>query len=72
MPQHEMPIVATEETYERIKKRETGLPGVKLPVNPTPLSAPQEAQVREIYYRNVRAKCAKDIEGACSLFPGET
>ena len=35
-----------------------------LPSNPTPLSAPQEQQVRDIYYKSVRAKCATEIEGA--------
>jgi hypothetical protein len=34
-----------------------------LPSNPTPLSAPQEQQVRDLYYKNVRAKCAGEIEG---------
>jgi COX assembly protein 1 len=34
----------------------------KLPSNPTPLSAPQEQQVRDLYYKNVRAKCAEEIE----------
>jgi hypothetical protein len=34
------------------------------PVNPTPLSAPQEQQVRDLYYKNVRAKCAEEIESA--------
>ena len=38
-----------------------------LPSNPTPLSAPQEQQVRDLYYKNVRAKCAKEIES--SSFP---
>jgi hypothetical protein len=33
------------------------------PANPTPLSAPQEQQVRDLYYKNVRAKCADEIEG---------
>jgi hypothetical protein len=33
-----------------------------LPSNPTPLSAPQEQQVRDLYYKNVRAKCASEIE----------
>ena len=33
------------------------------PANPTPLSAPQEQQVRDLYYKNVRAKCATEIEG---------
>jgi COX assembly protein 1 len=37
----------------------------KLPSNPTPLSAPQEQQVRDLYYKNVRAKCAEEIE--CTL-----
>ena len=35
----------------------------KLPSNPTPLSAPQEQQVRDLYYKNVRAKCADEIKG---------
>ncbi|KAJ4987560.1 hypothetical protein SVAN01_06873, partial [Stagonosporopsis vannaccii] len=38
------------------------------PANPTPLSAPQEQQVRDLYYKNVRAKCAEEIEGV-SAFP---
>lgn len=42
---------------------ETGIAGKKLPSNPTPLSAPQEQQVRDIYYRNVREKCAEEIKG---------
>ena len=32
------------------------------PTNPTPLSAPQEQQVKDLYYKNVRAKCAGEIE----------
>jgi hypothetical protein len=41
----------------------------KLPSNPTPLSAPQEQQVRDLYYKNVRAKCAEEIGGTqYSLF----
>lgn len=35
----------------------------KLPSNPTPLSAPQEQQVRDLYYKNVRDKCAEEIKG---------
>ena len=31
--------------------------------NPLPLSASQEAQVRDIYYKRVRAKCADEIKG---------
>ena len=34
----------------------------RTPTNPTPLSAPQEQQVKDLYYKNVRAKCAKEIE----------
>ncbi|ORY14135.1 cytochrome c oxidase biogenesis protein Cmc1 like-domain-containing protein [Clohesyomyces aquaticus] len=34
----------------------------KLPSNPTPLSAPQEQQVRDLYYKNVRDKCAEEIK----------
>jgi hypothetical protein len=37
------------------------------PANPTPLSAPQEQQVRDLYYKNVRAKCAVEIEGTWPL-----
>jgi hypothetical protein len=36
----------------------------KIPSNPTPLSAPQEQQVRDLYYKNVRDKCADEIKGA--------
>ncbi len=40
------------------------------PTNPTPLSAPQEQQVRDLYYKNVRSKCAAEIECAyCNPFP---
>jgi hypothetical protein len=35
----------------------------KIPSNPTPLSAPQEQQVRDLYYKNVRDKCAEEIKG---------
>lgn len=38
------------------------------PANPTPLSAPQEQQVRDLYYKNVRAKCAPEIEGPLSIY----
>ena len=30
--------------------------------NPLPLSAPQEAQVRNLYYKNVRDKCDEEIQ----------
>jgi hypothetical protein len=40
----------------------------KHPINPTPLSAPQEQQVRDLYYKNVRAKCAAEIESTYRLF----
>lgn len=43
-----------------------------LPSNPTPLSAPQEQQVRDLYYKNVRAKCAKEIETFASCALGRT
>lgn len=32
--------------------------------NPLPLSASQEAQVRDIYYQRVRKQCADEIKGA--------
>ena len=31
--------------------------------NPLPLSSAQEAQVRELYYKRVRARCANEIRG---------
>ena len=31
--------------------------------NPLPLSASQEAQVRELYYKNVRDRCRDEIKG---------
>jgi COX assembly mitochondrial protein 1 len=31
--------------------------------NPLPLSAGQEAQVKDIYYRRVRGRCAQEIKG---------
>lgn len=34
--------------------------------NPLPLSASQEAQVRDIYYQNVRKQCAEEIKGESS------
>ena len=36
--------------------------------NPLPLSAAQEAQVRDIYYKNVRSQCAAEIKdfAACA------
>ena len=33
--------------------------------NPLPLSAAQEAQVKDIYYKRVRSHCAQEIKG-CS------
>ena len=32
-------------------------------LNPLPLSASQEAQVRDIYYKRVRSRCADEIKG---------
>jgi COX assembly protein 1 len=38
-----------------------------VPLNPTrkplPLSASQESQVRELYYKRVRNKCADEVRG---------
>ncbi|RMZ67464.1 cytochrome c oxidase biogenesis [Pyrenophora seminiperda CCB06] len=44
----------------------------KHPSNPTPLSAPQEQQVRDLYYKNVRAKCAQEIETFAQCALGRT
>ena len=35
--------------------------------NPLPLSASQEAQVRDIFYARVRKQCADEIKRACTL-----
>jgi hypothetical protein len=32
--------------------------------NPLPLSAAQEAEVKQLYYKRVRAHCAPEIKGA--------
>lgn len=40
--------------------------------NPLPLSASQEAQVRDIYYRNVRAKCAAETKAFALCARGRT
>ncbi|KAL6708883.1 hypothetical protein ACN47E_002290 [Coniothyrium glycines] len=42
------------------------------PSNPTPLSAPQEQQVKDLYYKNVRAKCAAEIEQFAQCALGRT
>lgn len=34
--------------------------------NPLPLSASQEAQVRDIFYQKVRKECADEIKGTLS------
>ena len=44
----------------------------RTPTNPTPLSAPQEQQVKDLYYKNVRAKCAKEIETFAQCALGRT
>ncbi|KAF2677778.1 hypothetical protein K458DRAFT_395584 [Lentithecium fluviatile CBS 122367] len=49
-----------------------GVPGKKLPSNPTPLSAPQEQQVRDLYYKNVREKCAEEISAFAACATGRT
>ena len=36
--------------------------------NPLPLSAAQEAQVKDIYYKRVRARCAQEIKGSFWLY----
>ncbi|KAF2107535.1 cytochrome c oxidase biogenesis protein Cmc1 like-domain-containing protein [Lophiotrema nucula] len=51
---------------------DTGLPGKKIPRNPTPLSAPQEQQVRDLYYKNVREKCADEIKDFAACAMGRT
>lgn len=35
--------------------------------NPLPLSASQEGQVRELYYKRVRQKCADEVRGERAL-----
>ncbi|KAF2177696.1 hypothetical protein K469DRAFT_463057, partial [Zopfia rhizophila CBS 207.26] len=46
--------------------------GKKIPSNPTPLSAPQEQQVRDLYYKNVREKCAEEIKAFAACAAGRT
>jgi hypothetical protein len=51
----------------------SGAEAERLPVpskNPLPLSASQEAQVRELYYARVRRKCKDEIKGmpSCHCF----
>jgi COX assembly protein 1 len=48
---------------------ELSIPRQPKPINPLPLSASQEAQVRALYYANVRARCAPEIQqfAACAL-----
>ena len=36
--------------------------------NPLPLSASQEAQVRDVFYARVRRKCADEIKGVYCFF----
>ncbi|TLS28652.1 hypothetical protein PpBr36_00824 [Pyricularia pennisetigena] len=40
--------------------------------NPLPLSASQEAQVREVYYKRVRALCAPEIKAFADCAVGRT
>ena len=50
----------------------SGAEAERLPVpskNPLPLSASQEAQVRELYYARVRRKCKDEIKGMLMLSP---
>ena len=41
----------------------TQAPAPYVPSNPAPLSAAQEQQVRDLYYKRVRSKCADEIRG---------
>ncbi|KAF2732694.1 hypothetical protein EJ04DRAFT_393590, partial [Polyplosphaeria fusca] len=40
--------------------------------NPAPLSAPQEQQVRDLYYANARAKCDDEIKAFATCATGRT
>lgn len=40
--------------------------------NPLPLSASQEAQIRDIYHARVRNACAPEIKGSLPSFPTHT
>ena len=40
--------------------------------NPLPLSASQEAEVKSLYYRNVRLKCAAEIKSFAECARGRT
>ena len=39
---------------------------------PLPLSASQEGQVRDIYYKRVRTKCAEEVRGTASPHPSQS
>ncbi|RVX67522.1 hypothetical protein B0A52_08875 [Exophiala mesophila] len=41
-------------------------------LNPLPLSASQEAQVRDIYYKRVRSRCADEIKDFAACAAGRT
>lgn len=53
-----MAAMASEKPHNEPEKR-LGVPSR----NPLPLSASQEAQVRDIYYARVRKQCADEIKG---------
>ncbi len=60
-----MATMATDPT-----SRPQGLEPERLPMpstNPLPLSASQEAQVRDLYYARVRQHCAAEIKGTLQL-----
>ena len=48
-------------------RSETPQPNPILSRHPLPLSSAQEAQVRELYYKRVRGKCANEIRGTQNI-----
>ncbi|KAH6697856.1 hypothetical protein EV126DRAFT_401916 [Verticillium dahliae] len=52
-------MAARSPTGAPVEEPKLGVPSL----NPLPLSASQEAQVRDIYYARVRAACAPEIKG---------
>lgn len=61
----------TTQQYQERQERREGREGNHHPIpsrNPIPLSASQEAQVRDVFYARVRDRCQEEIKGIFYLF----
>ncbi|KAF3358945.1 hypothetical protein VdG1_02507 [Verticillium dahliae VDG1] len=61
-------MAARSPTGAPVEEPKLGVPSL----NPLPLSASQEAQVRDIYYARVRAACAPEIKAFAECALGRT